>query len=72
MMPMMGNISHINYALTSCVGALLSIAMGLDLGSLLVYLQYTRQVSQPVGMISQQVNNILAAVAGADVASLWA
>ncbi len=66
MMPMMGNISHINYALTSCVGALLSIAMGLDLGSLLVYLQYTRQVSQPVGMISQQVNNILAAVAGAE------
>ena len=36
MMPAMGNISHINYALTCCVGALLSIAMGLDLGALLV------------------------------------
>jgi len=66
MMPAMGNISHINYALTCCVGALLSIAMGLDLGSLVVYLQYTRQVSQPIGQMSQQVNNLLAAIAGAE------
>ena len=66
MMPAMGNISHINYALTCCVGALLSIAFGLDLGSLVVYLQYTRQVSQPIGQVSQQVNNILAAIAGAE------
>ncbi len=66
MMPAMGNISHINYALTCCTGALLSIAMGLDLGSLVVYLQCTRQVSQPIGMISQQVNTILAAIAGAE------
>ncbi len=66
MMPAMGNISHINYALTCCAGALLSIAMGLDLGSLVVYLQYTRQVSQPIGQMSQQVNNLLAAIAGAE------
>ena len=66
MMPLMGNISHINYALTCCVGALLSISMGLDLGALVVYLQYTRQVSQPVNQMSQQVNNVLAAIAGAE------
>jgi len=66
MMPAMGNISHINYALTCCVGALLSISMGLDLGSLVVYLQYTRQVSQPISQMSQQVNNLLAAIAGAE------
>ena len=65
-MPAMGNISHINYALTCCTGALLSIYMGLDLGSLVMYLQYVRQVSQPVGMISQQVNNVLAAIAGVE------
>ena len=66
MMPAMGNLSHINYALTCCVGALLSIAMGLDLGSLVVYLQYTRQFSQPISQMSQQVNNLLAAIAGAE------
>jgi len=66
MMPAMGNISHVNYALTCCAGALLSIAMGFDLGSLVVYLQYTRQVSQPISQMSQQVNNLLAAIAGAE------
>ncbi|MBD5161251.1 MAG: ABC transporter ATP-binding protein [Oscillibacter sp.] len=66
MMPAMGNISHINYAMTCCTGALLSIAFGLDLGSLVVYLQYTRQVSQPISQVSQQVNNILSAIAGAE------
>ena len=64
MMPAMGNLSHINYALTCCAGALLSIAMGL--GSLVVYLQYTRQFSQPISQMSQQVNNLLAAIAGAE------
>ena len=66
MMPAMSNLSHINYALTCCAGALLSIAMGLDLGSLVVYLQYTRQFSQPISQMSQQVNNLLAAIAGAE------
>ena len=66
MMPAMGNISHINYALTCCVGSLLSIAVGLDLGALLLYLQYTRQVSQPISQMSQQVNSLLAAIAGAE------
>jgi len=66
MMPAMGNISHINYALTCCAGALLAIAVGLDLGSLVVYLQYTRQFSQPISQMSQQVNNLLAAIAGAE------
>jgi ATP-binding cassette subfamily B protein len=66
MMPAMGNISHINYALTCCLGALLSISMGFDLGSLALYLQATRQVSQPISQMSQQVNNLLAAIAGAE------
>lgn len=65
MMPAMGNLSHINYAITCCVGGLLAIRSG-DLGGLAAFLQYTRQVSQPVSQISQQVNTILAAVAGAE------
>jgi len=64
--PFMGNLSHIGYALTCCVGALLSIVTGFDLGSLVTYLQYTRQVSHPVSQMSQQVNQVLAAVAGAE------
>ncbi len=65
MMPVMGNLSYINYAVTCMVGAILAIRNG-DLGGLALFLQYTRQVSQPVSQISQQVNTILAAVAGAE------
>ena len=65
MMPVMGNLSHINYAITCCVGGLLAIRTG-DLGGLGAFLQYTRQVSQPITQISQQMNVILSAVAGAE------
>ena len=65
MMPAMGNLSYINYALTCCVGALLAIRSG-DLGGLGAFLFYSRQVSQPITQVSQQVNTILSAVAGAE------
>ena len=65
MMPVMGNLSYMNYAITCMVGAILAIRSG-DLGGLATFLQYTRQVSQPVSQIAQQVNTILAAVAGAE------
>lgn len=66
MMPMLGNLSHMNYAVTCCVGGLMTIAGGFDIGSLVSYLQYTKQVSNPIAQVSQQVNTILAALAGAE------
>ncbi|WP_243281375.1 ABC transporter ATP-binding protein [Clostridium sp. D53t1_180928_C8] len=66
MMPMLGNLSHMNYAVTCCVGGLMTIAGAFDLGSLVSYLQYTKQVSNPIAQVSQQVNMILAALAGAE------
>ena len=65
MMPAMGNLSYINYAVTCCVGGLLAIRSG-DLGGLAAFLQYTRQVSQPIAQMAQQVNTVLSAVAGAE------
>lgn len=67
MMPVMGNLSYLNYALTCCVGAVFAIRTGaFGLGDLAAFLQYSRQVSQPINQISQQVNTILSAVAGAE------
>lgn len=66
MMPAMGNISHINYALTCCIGGLLAISGAFHLDTLVAFLNYTRQVSQPIAQISQQVNTVLAAIAGAE------
>ena len=66
MMPLMGNLTHINYAINCCVGGLFAISGALSVGSLLAFLQYVRQVSQPVTQISQQMNVIMAALAGAE------
>ena len=66
MMPAMGNLSRINYAITCCVGGLLAIGGVFDVGSLGAYLLYVKQVSQPIGQISQQINVLLASIAGAE------
>lgn len=66
MMPALGNLSHINYAVTCCVGGLMTIKGSFDVGSLIAYLQYVRQITQPVQQVSQQLNVILAALAGAE------
>ena len=66
MMPAMANLSRIDYAATCCVGGLLAIGGVFDVGSLGAYLLYVKQVSQPISQMSQQVNTILAAVAGAE------
>jgi ATP-binding cassette subfamily B multidrug efflux pump len=66
MMPIMGNLTYANYALTAAAGAMLVIAGRIDIGSIASFLQYTRSFSQPITQISQQFNSILAALAGAE------
>jgi ATP-binding cassette subfamily B multidrug efflux pump len=65
-MPIMGNISYFNYALTASIGAMMVIAGRMDIGTIASFLQYTRSFSQPITQISQQFNSILAALAGAE------
>ena len=65
-MPIRGNLSYINYALTAAVGAMLVINGRMDIGSIASFLQYTRSFSQPITQISQQFNALLAALAGAE------
>jgi len=65
-MPIMGNLSYFNYAITAAAGSLLVIGGFMDIGSIASYLQYTRSFSQPITQISQQFNSILAALAGAE------
>ena len=64
--PILNNLSHINYAITATVGALLSIGGIVDLGTLVSFLTYTRNFSNPIGQISQQITFILSALAGAE------
>ena len=83
LMPIMGNISYFNFALTAAFGAFLILSLDgasggalgfftggikgvLTIGSLASFLQYTRQFSNPISQVSQQMNSILAALAGAE------
>ena len=66
LMPIMGNLSYVNYAVTAAAGALLVITGGMDIGSIASFLQYTRNFSQPITQLSQQFNALLAALAGAE------
>lgn len=72
--PITNNLSNIHYAITAIVGAYLTILSGnseggifaLTIGSLVAFLQYTRSFSQPINQVTQQVNSILNAMAGAE------
>jgi len=66
MMPLSGNLMNMSYALTAAFGGLLSILQGFDLGGLVVYLNFSKQVGQPMNQISQQMTTILSALAGAE------
>ena len=66
LMPIMGNLSHVLYAITAMVGGVLAILGQISLGTVVAFLQYTRNFSQPITQISQQFNSVLSALAGAE------
>lgn len=64
--PVMNNLSQINYTLTACIGGLLCVLRGFDVGGLTVFLNFSRQFSRPINEISMQVSVVFSALAGAE------
>ncbi|MFY9177805.1 MAG: ABC transporter ATP-binding protein [Caldicoprobacterales bacterium] len=64
--PVMGNLSQISYALSATVGGILCLTSNFDIGGLTIFTNYSRQFSRPVNELSQQMNTIYAALAGAE------
>ena len=64
--PILGNTSQISYALTAGIGGVLCVTSGFDVGGLSVFVNYSRQFSMPINMISQQMSTIFSALAGAE------
>lgn len=76
--PITNNLSHAQYAIIAIIGSALMILGNngkinfnwfigiLDIGTIAAFLQYTRSFTQPIGMMSQQANSILNALAGAE------
>ncbi|MCQ2602785.1 MAG: ABC transporter ATP-binding protein/permease [Clostridia bacterium] len=68
LMPIMGNLSYINYAGTAIIGTILAINGfgGMTWGGLVSFLQYSRQFSNPISQMANLINGILMALAGAE------
>ena len=66
LMPIMNNLAYIEYALVASVGAVMTINGMLDVGTTASFIQYTRSFSMPITQISQQLNSVLSALAGAE------
>ena len=64
--PVMGNTGQISYAVTLGVGGVMMATSGFTPGALTVFAQYSRQFSFPINNISQQINTIFSALAGAE------
>lgn len=64
--PIMNGLSQVSYSLTACVGGILCVLKGFDLGGFTVFVNYSRQFSRPINEVAMQVNTIFSALAGAE------
>ncbi len=66
-MPVNANIGNISYVLCAVVGSIMALSgyVGLTLGTLITFMTLNRNSSMPVTQISQQLNSIVMAMAGA-------
>ena len=68
LMPIMNNLSYVHFAVTAIVGGIFAVKHigGMSVGTVASYLQFTRSFSQPITQVSQQLNSVLTALAGAE------
>lgn len=68
MMPVNANIGNLSYVLCAVLGALLALSGmgGITIGTIIAFLGLNKNFSQPIAQISQQMNAIVMAQAGAN------
>lgn len=67
LMPILGNLGNVSYVLTALIGGVLAINGfgGLTLGALASFLQLNKSFTGPITQVSQQLNSVIMASAGA-------
>lgn len=67
LMPIMQNLGNLQYVLIAVFGGILAIGgnLGITLGAISSFLQLSKSFTQPISQISQQLNSIVMALAGA-------
>lgn len=66
LMPIMGNLSHICYAVTAICGGIMGIHGMISLGALISFLEYSRTFTRPITQVAQLFGTILSSLAGAE------
>ncbi|WP_297424895.1 ABC transporter ATP-binding protein [Clostridium sp.] len=66
MMPLMNVINNFIFAVVAIVGGVLSVGYGLSIGTVVSFLSYSKQFSQPLNAIAGMFNTIQSALAGAE------
>ena len=68
LMPAVGNLGNLQYVLIAIVGGILAVngIGGLTLGAIASFLQLSKSFSNPIGQVSQQLNSVVMALAGAE------
>ena len=66
LMPCIMNIGNLGYVLVAVIGGILSVNGLLTIGSIAAFLQYVKAFTNPLGQVSQQMNSIVMALAGAE------
>ena len=66
--PVNNNLGHLSYVLCAVIGAMLTLSgiTGLTIGGLVTFLTLNKNFSMPINQLTQQMNSIIMALAGAD------
>ena len=66
MMPLMNVINNFIFTIVAIVGGVLSVGYGLAVGTVVSFMSYSKQFSQPLNSVAGMFNTIQSALAGAE------
>lgn len=64
--PCSTGINNASYATIALVGGILALSGSLDIGTFFTFLSYSKQFTQPINQIANQMNTVFSALAGAE------
>lgn len=64
--PCSTGINNASYASIALVGGILALTGSIDIGTFFTFLSYSKQFTQPINQIANQMNTIFSALAGAE------
>lgn len=65
-MPLMNMISNMSYVIVAVGGGLMVAKGSMSLGDVQAFIQYSRQLNQPIGQLAQMMNSLQSGVASAE------